>query len=110
MKIRTGFVSNSSSSSFVVACPINYDWTKGLTDEEIQIFKESFYSRKKNAFGEQVTVYEGYEDDENDIYNSSTFNKLYEDSDEYYEKASELWCKFPSLFKDDECFVHWMEC
>ena len=87
----------------------SYIAKRNLTSQDCDYFKIG-YCPESGFESINYLKSKGYQDDENDIYNSSTFNKLYEDSDEYYEKASELWCKFPSLFKDDECFVHWMEC
>ena len=69
MKIRTGFVSNSSSSSFIVLLPDNYDWEKeadsfieanGIEiNDEIneEKFKESVKECVRDAYFEQYDNY-----------------------------------------------------
>jgi hypothetical protein len=53
MKIRQGFVSNSSSSSFVAICPLDID-RNDLTEMEDTLFKAMF--RKENVLGQEAYV------------------------------------------------------
>ena len=68
MKIRSGFVSNSSSSSFVAFVPTSVDVFKNsiLDEKEIEIFKEAFLDkyRKRKFLGHDVLVFEGYSGDD----------------------------------------------
>lgn len=106
MKIREGFVSNSSSSSFVILAPKEYDWKNGLSENEIKIYEDSFQPSYRNVFGKEMVIYSGYSDDENNINYSSIAQELLGDD---WGAYSEMWDKFTSLFNKNECFVYWSE-
>ena len=115
MKIRNGFVSNSSSSSFILATTKeNLDKVIGnLTEEQVELFekmKSHIVSRKElEAFGKTLTVFE--------IYNYHGETPFYEmgdyDDDNYDEGPCEkLWYNTiePGLLKDkNESFTYSMD-
>lgn len=102
MKLRTGFVSNSSSSSFVVVAPKDYDWRKNLTENEIKVYEEAFRPKSNKAFGKDVYVYTGFSDDENDLHYVENIDEMFD-----LEMLDDLWWKFPTLFNSNECFIHY---
>jgi len=67
MKIRNGFVSNSSSSSFILATTKeNLEHViSSLTEDQVKLYKKmerSITDRKKvEAFGKELTIFEIYE-------------------------------------------------
>jgi len=86
MKIRNGFVSNSSSSSFILATTKeNLDNViSSLTEEQVELYdkmKRTITSRNKvEAFGKELTIFE--------IYNCEGESPFYE-IDDYDEDYSD---------------------
>ena len=101
MKIRSCFVSNSSSSSFLlVTTKLNYDKVLeklALSDEDKELLKECDYLfGTKKAFGQDLITI-SYTDG-----NYSTFEDLPDGSYELIEDKI-----IPELRKDkDNCFTH----
>ena len=52
MKIRHGFVSNSSSSSFLISLPADFDLDKELTEENLSALK----GKLENVIGKEVEI------------------------------------------------------
>lgn len=122
MKVRNGFVSNSSSSSFIVVAPKGYKWNENRILEEkygenakdiIDIYKRAFYPKSDMCLGQPIELYHGtsYSCEPCwDIYNQDKCEALCEKmGKEIYDFANELYDLFPSLFDTPECLVNW-EC
>ena len=99
MKIRQGFVSNSSSSSFLlVTTKVNYDKVfENLSEENKELLKECDYIfGTKKAFGQDLVTISYTEG------NYSTFEDMPEGSYELIEDII-----IPELRKDkDNYFTH----
>lgn len=116
MKIRSGFVSNSSSSSFVLITPKDYDYTKHINfnPKFKDVYKDSFRPTEDKCLGQDILVYTGYSDyGENSVTYSRELSKFVEENghtdDETYELADEIYNDFFKLFDKDKCFIHWDE-
>ena len=112
MKIRNGFVSNSSSSSFILATTVeNLDSVVATLDEEqSKMFKKLKSqllgkSAPIKAFGKELHIFEIY-----DMHGESPFNEMeYESDDDNYDYPDEnpyykLWYDViePALLKNKE--------
>ena len=122
MKIRNGFVSNSSSSSFVVVAPKDYKWYENekikrkygeYTEEVIELYKKAFRPSIRKCLGQDVEMYTASSDCCEpcwDIIDLEEFGSLYEKmgyTDSGYELADDLYNMFPDLFNKPECLVYW---
>lgn len=107
MKVRNGFVSNSSSSSFILATTKeNLDNViSSLTEEQVELYnkmKNNIISRKKvEAFGKELTVFELY-----DMHGETPFMNIddYDEDDWEGGPCEKLWDKIikPSLERNTE--------
>ena len=114
MKIRNGFVSNSSSSSFTIIAPENYDYRSKIDDPAlIELYESAFPAQEKTFNKQKVNVYYGYESDgENTVYwygdlgnyinEKKRVKELDEDFDDEYNLATSLYENFTDYF-DDTC-------
>lgn len=116
MKIRSGFVSNSSSSSFVLITPKDYDYTKHteFRPELKDVYNDSFRPIEDKCLGQDVLVYTGYSDyGENNVIYSKEFDKFAKEKNypdyEFSELADEIYNNFFRFFDKDMCFIHWEE-
>jgi len=114
MKVRNGFVSNSSSSSFILATTKeNLDSVlSNLTEEQMKLYdkmKSSITSRSTvKAFNKELVVFE--------IYNGGDYTPFMDiddyDEDDYEGPCEKLWNSviLPSLEKDpNESFSYSVE-
>lgn len=103
MKIRTGFVSNSSTSSFVaIVAKDNFDETfEGFEKREINLMMEAFKERETTLFGKEVYVFSGRSDEEGCTEIMDLEDTLTEDFPEKYDH-SEPW-EFADDFYDQVC-------
>lgn len=123
-KIRNGFVSNSSSSSFIVVVPKSYkyyeteDFKRKFGEHARDVaglYENAFYKRTENLAGVSVDLYKGYSDSEGcwDILDNSLFEDLCEkmnlDDDAKWEHADKLYNEFTSYFRDSESLIFWDE-
>ena len=120
MKIRNGFVSNSSSSSFVVVAPKDYKWYENEkikreygehTEEVIELYKKAFRPSIRKCLGQDVEMYTASSDCEPcwNITGLEEFDSLCEKmgyTDNDYELADDLYNMFPDLFDKPECLVY----
>ena len=114
MKIRNGFVSNSSSSSFTIVTPKDYDYTKNIDDISlIKLYERAFPANEEMFDGKPVNVYYGNQvDGENTvlwcdvfkdyIYEKQCNGELNKDFNEKYNLAERLYEDFDSYF-DNSC-------
>ena len=124
MKIRAGFVSNSSSSSFIVISPRDYKYyeTENFKDEFGEyakdvagLYENAFFSRSQSVAGTDINLYRGNSDCEGcwDILDNSLFEDLCEkmnlDDDARYEFADKLYNVFASYFKNSDSLIFWDE-
>lgn len=121
MKIRVGFVSNSSSSSFIIIAPENYDYKSKIEDPAlIELYEKSFPADEKLFNGKQVNVYYGRQEDgentvlwngdiEKYIYEKKCLGELDESFDEGYNLAQEFYESFEDYF-DNSCLKLYGEC
>ena len=110
MKIRQGFVSNSSSSSFILITPSDYSYLDNVEDEDLKELYQACFHGYKDKLGEQeFQIYKGWAETdcgENTISNDSAFNTycgkkgIYDDAWEIGEK---LYFDFPNYFDKDKC-------
>ena len=124
MKIRAGFVSNSSSSSFIVIAPKDYKYYETEDFKEkfgehakdvAGLYENAFYKKTKNLAGVSVNLYKGYSDCEGcwDILDNSLFEDLCDkmnlSEDDRYEFADKLYNVFTNYFKNSESLIFWDE-
>ena len=124
MKIRAGFVSNSSSSSFIVISPRDYKYyeTEDFKNEFGEyakdvagLYENAFFSRSQSVAGADINLYRGNSDCEGcwDILDNSLFEDLCEkmnlDDDARYEFADKLYNVFASYFKNSDSLIFWDE-
>lgn len=124
MKIRAGFVSNSSSSSFIVITPKDYKYYETEDFKEkfgehakdvAGLYENAFYKKTKNLAGVSVNLYKGYSDCEGcwDILDNSLFEDLCDkmnlSEDDRYEFADKLYNVFASYFKNSDSLIFWDE-
>lgn len=114
MKIRLGFVSNSSSSSFTIIAPENYDYRGKIEDPAlVELYERAFPADEKLFNGQKVKIYYGNDTDgENNvlwngdidkyIYEKKCIEELDEDFDEKYSLAAKLYEEFEDYF-DNTC-------
>jgi len=79
VKIRSGFVSNSSSSSFVIVTSKDFDPFKAFEDEDEQKFMRNNMSAwNKVVLGQPATIYEFFKGSEGcyDILEGDGFSEL----------------------------------
>ena len=72
MKMRSGFVSNSSSSSFVVAIPKVIDATKEIKDLMFFDAGTEVLDMKKLMFGDEEIAYSPYDDNQQNPFDVDT--------------------------------------
>lgn len=124
MKIRAGFVSNSSSSSFIVISPRDYKYYEtedfkrefGEYAKDVAgLYENAFFSRSQSVAGVDINLYKGNSDCEGcwDILDNSLFEDLCEkmnlDDDARYEFADKLYNVFASYFKNSDSLIFWDE-
>lgn len=77
MKIRLGFISNSSSSSFVIITPQDFDPFKEFENiDEQEFMRKCFKPCNKTILGQKASVYEMHSYDDLWEYESELFDKL----------------------------------
>jgi hypothetical protein len=115
MKIRNGFVSNSSSSSFVAVCPADKDWMSQIegSKEYKYIFEDAFTPLPQILDGKEVTMFIGMrEDDWGTVEDSSAYRamaSLYdwdEDAGTFVTQADEFYDKFFEAIENSGGFVY----
>ena len=99
MKVRQGFVSNSSSSSFVLIALDDY--TPNYENEEIKdIYEDAFYVRKAKIDDTTVKIYQGWSSDgENSLTDNSLLNAYCNKNDlDMWDTADKLYDEFADCF------------
>lgn len=124
MKIRAGFVSNSSSSSFIVISPKGYKYyeTEKFKNEfgeyakdVAELYESAFFKDGRYVAGVDVDLYRGYSDCEGcwDILDDLLFEDLCKkmnlDDDAKCEFADKLYNVFASYFRNSESLIFWDE-
>jgi hypothetical protein len=96
MKIRNGFVSNSSSSSFTVIMSPEQEktWKEQLNVYEKQVVDEGVYRDEKEFNGQKVVVYSGYTGNY-DCFDDMSLDLIPEDEELTEEELSDKYdCEF----------------
>lgn len=100
MKIRNGFVSNSSSSSFIISGNENA--------EEVLSYVETLYKTRTEEQIKQYKEYEGSIDYSNLVsYLEKTLSKDFVDKNilvETVEQYQKHWADLEEYFSEEECF------
>ena len=94
MKIRSGFVSNSSSSSFIVAVPKNYAPTRHQVDKAIVSAACDEFIEKENYYEEII----------------SQINVLKEGGEIYQYEDNDLFCILSLVFGNDSLVLGETDC
>ena len=98
MKTRLGFVSNSSSSSFVLLFPANYDIKKDAPHLKKKFFESSWNQRKNPDLTEEdiIQVYEKFLDKEE----FDSYGEWGENTSEEYNLVYDFFSKFKIASSD----------
>jgi hypothetical protein len=118
MKIRSGFVSNSSSSSFVLISPADFNPFEVFENEDERKFmEENMAGTKRVILGQDALYWDIYKSDEGvyGIIEADGFEDLVlahnEELDDRWEYHDNLFDKFYGAFaKSDKCFVNVSDC
>lgn len=108
MKIRSGFVSNSSSSSYVIITPNDYEYLSNIKDENHRKIIDEIIDYDEDKFmNNDIKIYNIWQDDScgEGTFQSREILEQYYSEENRWEEGGKLFHIFLQAFDKDKCLI-----